>query len=410
MELESLQIYWWLLISVLGALLVFLLFVQGGQTFLLSASDSSEASRRMISSFGHKWELTFTTLVVFGGAFFASFPLFYSTSFGGAYWLWMLILISFVLQAVSYEFRTKPGNIFGTRTYDTFLFINGCVGCILLGVAVSMFFFGAEFSVSKGNILDGSSPVISVWAPSTVSRPYSTGRTCCSASPFSSLPARREHSICSTTIPTLTAFFKANRRRVMVNGAIFVVLFLIFAGVLLTSTGLETTFNGGIDGLRSTFARASSNTSTIWWKCPGLGHLPDRSSDGALRNHPLHSCRPLDRRHLVERNRHHTGGALPLLDSRLQQHPLLPLAHRPIVIAYHLQQLIEPLHSHLHELGFHNRSCSGCLHSLCLVCYGPQARIRRLSSCKSHRSNTIKSSGSLVTDFRNFYHTVYLCN
>ena len=165
MELESLQIYWWLLISVLGALLVFLLFVQGGQTYLLSVSDRSEASRLMVSSLGHKWELTFTTLVVFGGAFFASFPLFYSTSFGGAYWLWMLILISFVLQAVSYEFRAKSGNIFGTRTYDTFLFINGCVGCILLGVAVSMFFFGAEFSVSKGNILDAGSPVISRWAP-----------------------------------------------------------------------------------------------------------------------------------------------------------------------------------------------------------------------------------------------------
>ena len=104
----------------------------------------------MISSLGHKWELTFTTLVVFGGAFFASFPLFYSTSFGGAYWLWILILISFVLQAVSYEFRSKSGNLFGTRTYDTFLFLNGAVGCILLGVAVGMMFFGAEFQVSKG--------------------------------------------------------------------------------------------------------------------------------------------------------------------------------------------------------------------------------------------------------------------
>lgn len=163
--LESLQTYWWLLISVLGAALVFMLFVQGGQTMLLSSPDGSPASDRMISSLGHKWELTFTTLVVFGGAFFASFPLFYSTSFGGAYWLWMLILISFVLQAVSYEFRRKPGNIFGTRTYDVFLFINGCVGCVLLGVAVAMFFFGAEFSVTKGNILDSGAPVISVWAP-----------------------------------------------------------------------------------------------------------------------------------------------------------------------------------------------------------------------------------------------------
>ena len=128
MTLSLLQEYWWLLISVLGAILVFMLFVQGGQTYLLGVSDNTSDMGRMISSLGHKWELTFTTLVVFGGAFFASFPLFYSTSFGGAYWLWILILISFVLQAVSYEFRSKPGNLFGTRTYDTFLFLNGAVG------------------------------------------------------------------------------------------------------------------------------------------------------------------------------------------------------------------------------------------------------------------------------------------
>ncbi|WP_290395184.1 cytochrome d ubiquinol oxidase subunit II, partial [Paramuribaculum intestinale] len=122
MELEYLQNYWWLLIAVLGSLLVFLLFVQGGQTMLFQRFTESQRTM-IISSLGKKWELTFTTLVVFGGAFFASFPLFYSTSFGGAYWLWMLILFSFVLQAVSYEFRRKPGNIFGTRTYDAFLFI-----------------------------------------------------------------------------------------------------------------------------------------------------------------------------------------------------------------------------------------------------------------------------------------------
>ena len=125
MTLSLLQEYWWLLISVLGAILVFMLFVQGGQTYLLGVSDNTSDMGRMISSLGHKWELTFTTLVVFGGAFFASFPLFYSTSFGGAYWLWILILISFVLQAVSYEFRSKPANLFGTRIYDTFLFLNG---------------------------------------------------------------------------------------------------------------------------------------------------------------------------------------------------------------------------------------------------------------------------------------------
>ena len=162
--LYHLQNYWWLLISVLGALLVFLLFVQGGQTMLLGARNGLQRTL-IANSMGRKWELTFTTLVVFGGAFFASFPLYYSTSFGGAYWLWILILFSFVLQAISYEYRTKPGNIYGASTYDIFLFVNGCVGCILLGVAVSLFFFGADFSVQRSNILDAASPVISRWAP-----------------------------------------------------------------------------------------------------------------------------------------------------------------------------------------------------------------------------------------------------
>ena len=132
-----LQAYWWLLISILGAILVFLLFVQGGQT-LLNSSLNPDCRKLMVNSLGRKWEFTYTTLVVFGGAFFASFPLYYSTSFGGAYWLWMLILFSFVLQAVSYEFRSKPGNLFTYRTYDTFLFINGLVGTVLLGVAVGL--------------------------------------------------------------------------------------------------------------------------------------------------------------------------------------------------------------------------------------------------------------------------------
>lgn len=253
MELESLQTYWWLLISVLGALLVFLLFVQGGQTFLLSVDDSSESSRRMISTFGHKWELTFTTLVVFGGAFFASFPLFYSTSFGGAYWLWMLILISFVLQAVSYEFRSKPGNLFGTRTYDTFLFINGCVGCILLGVAVSMFFFGAEFSVSKGNILDGAAPVISVWAPTHGFEAIFYWKNLILGFAVLFLARTQAALYLLNNNPQDDSFFKANRRRVLANAVIFVIFFLLFVGLLLSAAGLETTFDGGIDGGRSSF-------------------------------------------------------------------------------------------------------------------------------------------------------------
>ena len=142
-----------MLISVLGAILVFMLFVQGGQTFLLCPGNGAADQSKMISSLGHKWELTFTTLVVFGGAFFASFPLFYSTSFGGAYWLWMLILLSFVIQAFSYEFRRRKGNIYGTRFYDTLLLCNGFFGCTLLGVAVGIFFFGGDFIVAKTSSL-----------------------------------------------------------------------------------------------------------------------------------------------------------------------------------------------------------------------------------------------------------------
>lgn len=164
MTLEYLQNYWWVIVSVLGGILVFLLFVQGGQTMLLGAKSEQQRSL-IVNSIGRKWELTFTTLVLFGGALFASFPLFYSTSFGGAYWLWILILFSFIIQAVSYEYRDKPGNVFGRGTYDTFLFINGSVGCILLGVAVAMFFFGADFAVERQNLTDVSQPVISKWAP-----------------------------------------------------------------------------------------------------------------------------------------------------------------------------------------------------------------------------------------------------
>ena len=164
MTLEYLQNYWWLLISVLGGLLVFLLFVQGGQSMLFSLGNTRERRDMIIATMGSKWELTFTTLVTFGGALFASFPLFYSTSFGGAYWLWILILFSFVVQAVSYEYRRKQGNVLGERTYDIFLFINGVFGCLLLGVAVAMFFFGAEFTVDRQNILSPQSPVISRWA------------------------------------------------------------------------------------------------------------------------------------------------------------------------------------------------------------------------------------------------------
>jgi len=174
MSYEFLQNYWWFIVSLLGALLVFLLFVQGANSLVRSLGWTEEGRRLVINSTGRKWEFTFTTLVTFGGAFFASFPLFYSTSFGGAYWLWMIILFTFVLQAVSYEFQNKLGNILGPRTFQFFLVLNGIVGPLLLGGAVATFFEGSNFLIqfdnltssqlSNGEIGQLSNIVVSRWA------------------------------------------------------------------------------------------------------------------------------------------------------------------------------------------------------------------------------------------------------
>lgn len=161
---QFLQEYWWFLVSLLGALLVFLMFVQGGQSLLFTIGKTERQQKLLINSIGRKWEFTFTTLVTFGGAFFASFPLFYSTSFGGAYWVWTLILLCFVLQAVSYEFQAKKGNLLGKKTYRIFLIINGVLGPLLLGTAVGTFFTGAEFVIDKTQLTEVSMPVISRWA------------------------------------------------------------------------------------------------------------------------------------------------------------------------------------------------------------------------------------------------------
>ena len=164
MTYDFLQHYWWFIISLLGGLLVFLLFVQGANSMIFQLGKTEEERRMLINSTGRKWEFTFTTLVTFGGAFFASFPLFYSTSFGGAYWVWVLILFTFIIQAISYEFQNKAGNLFGVRTFQTGLIINGILGPLLLGGAVATFFTGSNFIVEKGNIIDFMQPVISHWA------------------------------------------------------------------------------------------------------------------------------------------------------------------------------------------------------------------------------------------------------
>lgn len=162
-SIESLQQYWWIIISLLGAVLVFLMFVQGGQTFIFSIGNDDSERTLIVNSVGRKWDLAFTTLVTFGGALFASFPVFYAVSFSGAYWLWSIILITFVVQAVSFEFRSKPKNFLGKKVFDIFLAINGFLGPFLIGVVVGTFFTGAEFSVDRMRFLSGSDNIIAQW-------------------------------------------------------------------------------------------------------------------------------------------------------------------------------------------------------------------------------------------------------
>ena len=164
MTYEFLQQYWWFLIAVLGAFLVFLMFVQGANSMIFQLGKTEDERRLIVNSTGRKWEFTFTTLVTFGGAFFASFPLFYSTSFGSAYWVWLAILFTFIIQAVSYEFQNKAGNIFGVKTFQVCLVLNGILGPLLIGGAVATFFTGSNFIVAKANIVNDFQPVISYWA------------------------------------------------------------------------------------------------------------------------------------------------------------------------------------------------------------------------------------------------------
>lgn len=236
--LACLQTYWWFLISLLGALLVFLLFVQGGQS-LLANRLTSEEKQLMVNSLGRKWEFTYTTLVVFGGAFFASFPLFYSTSFGGAYWLWMLILVSFVVQAFSYEFRRKKGNIYGRHAYDGLLMFNGLFGCVCLGVAVGTLFFGAPFTVSKLNILNPWAPVISQWSSTHGLEAFADYRNLLFGFMVFFLARTLGALYFLNDIAGEPALDKRMRRQVLVNGICFVLCFLPTVYFVLTAAGLR---------------------------------------------------------------------------------------------------------------------------------------------------------------------------
>ncbi|MDE5843359.1 MAG: cytochrome d ubiquinol oxidase subunit II [Muribaculaceae bacterium] len=236
MTLDLLQNYWWVIVSVLGGILVFLLFVQGGQSMLLNVPDSSW-TQMIVQAIGRKWELTFTTLVTFGGAAFAAFPLFYSTSFGGAYWLWMLILISFVVQAVSYEYRCKPGNLLGSRIYDIFLFFNGLVGCVLLGVAVAMFFFGGEFTVSRGAMLDSNAPVVSVWASTHGFEAIFCWKNLLLGGAVFFLARVLAALYLMNAVNAGEKFYQWMKKKLWWSTGLFLVFFLAFLAVLLTSDG-----------------------------------------------------------------------------------------------------------------------------------------------------------------------------
>lgn len=243
-NLSFFQHYWWFIISLLGGILVFLLFVQGGQSLLFSLGKKQEHRNMLMFTLAKKWELTFTTLVTFGGAMFASFPLFYSTSFGGAYWLWMLILFSFVIQAVSYEFASKKGNLLGRRTYESFLFANGLFGTVLLGVAVSTFFTGSEFSVNMQNITNPMQPIISSWDNPLhgLESIFNYWNLILGFTVF--FLARTQACLYFINAIKEPELSKKAHMHLLVNAGIFVVLFLTYLIKLLLSSGYTVNEEG----------------------------------------------------------------------------------------------------------------------------------------------------------------------
>lgn len=250
-----LQQYWWLLISLLGGLLVFLLFVQGANTLIFRIGRTEEEREMIVNSTGRKWEFTFTTLVTFGGAFFASFPLFYSTSFGGAYWVWMLILASFVLQAVAYEYQSKPGNVYGRNTFRYFLGFNGFFGPFLLGAAVATFFTGSEFIVEKNAIGSASlMPVISRWANNwhgldALANPWNW---CLGFAVF--FLARILGSLYLINNIDDAELQPRFRRQLIIDAVPFLIFFLAFVGKLLLGEGFDVDANGMVSLVKGKYA------------------------------------------------------------------------------------------------------------------------------------------------------------
>jgi len=233
----TLQQYWWIIISVLAAVLVFMMFVQGGQTLIWQLAKNKKDRSILINSIGRKWDLTFTTLVTFGGAFFASFPLFYSTSFGGAYWMWMLILFSFIIQAVSYEYRTKANNFLGTKTYDIFLITNGVLATVLIGAAVGTFFTGSEFSVDRMNITNVADSAISRWEKPTHGLEAALNITNLSLGLAILFLARLLGGLYFINNVDSDKLVKRASKQVKLCAIPFLVFFLLFVGLILTKDG-----------------------------------------------------------------------------------------------------------------------------------------------------------------------------
>ena len=236
LSLENLQIYWWFIVSLLGGLLVFMMFVQGGQSLIFSLGKDELKKDMLINSIGRKWELTFTTLVMFGGACFAAFPLFYATSFGGAYWVWLAILFCFIIQAVSYEYRKKPDNFLGARTYEIFLFINGSLGVILIGMAVSTFFSGSDFVLNEHNFVEWKTPFRGLEA---LSNPYLylLGIAMFFLSRIGG---------CLYLINNIAdgEFIQNARKQLLINTVLFLPFFLGFLAWILTKDGFAYDANG----------------------------------------------------------------------------------------------------------------------------------------------------------------------
>ena len=233
-----LQHYWWIIVSLLAGLLVFLMFVQGGQSFIFSLPGNESHKTMMVNAMGRKWEFTFTTLVTFGGAFFASFPLFYATSFGGAYWVWIAILFSFIIQAVAYEFRSKPNNVFGQRTFDLFLIINGSVGPFLIGVAVATFFTGSPFSLNMMKQVHWSTAWYGLEALLNV-RNLSLGLAVLFLSRINGL------QYIMNSINDEDLFYRS-LRKLLLNTVPFLIFFLFFVISLLLSSGFASDPASGV--------------------------------------------------------------------------------------------------------------------------------------------------------------------